>query len=205
MVYLGLSLVSFLEFYFTSSIRVVRTQAGAFMAYRPEATDSRRFAPGYLYQIWHMEWPGARKHLHHTIEDCACEIVLEESDRIISDQSLQVRIDMLTIAGIRELLDPQKISEKYQELAPFFWNLLLVFSSSPNRYQKEKYGQEDINMQEPAQESLPTNQDKDWSEGPNNDSPPDGGDPFKMKGFSRSPIYVRYSIISVRSKNVNIL
>ncbi len=79
-----------------------------------------------------MEWPGARKHLHHTIEDCVCEIVLEESDRIISDQSLQVRIDTLTIAGIRELLDPQKISEKYQELAPFFWNLLLVFSSSPN-------------------------------------------------------------------------
>ncbi len=71
------------------------------MAYRPEATDSWRFTPGYLYQIWHMEWPGTQKHLHHTIEDCVCEIILEESDRIISDQSLQVCIDTLTIAGVR--------------------------------------------------------------------------------------------------------
>ena len=35
-----------------------------------------------------------------------------------------------------ELLQPQKIIEKYQELAPFMWAVLEKFAASPNKWRQ---------------------------------------------------------------------
>ena len=57
-----------------------------------------------------------------------------ESDNIIEDRLLQVKVKDLTIKSIWELLQPQKIVEQYQELAPFMWTVLEKFASSPNKW-----------------------------------------------------------------------
>ena len=68
------------------------------------------------------------------IKPVACEIALGESDTIIGDRLLQVKMKDLTIASIRDVLQPQKIIERYQELAPFMWAVLEKFALSPNKW-----------------------------------------------------------------------
>jgi hypothetical protein len=82
--------------------------------------------------------PAQRNQMREMITPLAQTIVLEESDNIITDPSLQIRIKDLTIARMRELLQPGMLASKYQQLAPFLYGLLDTFSASPNRYRREK-------------------------------------------------------------------
>ena len=51
-------------------------------------------------------------------------IVGKESDKMIKDVQLKVKMKTLTLKGIQELLQPQQVIEKYREYAPFMWKLL---------------------------------------------------------------------------------
>jgi hypothetical protein len=107
-----------------------------------------------LYQLWHAKLLADKKldRLHAFVKKCALEMVLEESDRIISEPSLKVKTPKLTVAEIREVLKPEVLESKTQELAPFTWELLYVFSASDNRYRKrkaaQKSGSNDVEMED---------------------------------------------------------
>ncbi|KAJ7474784.1 hypothetical protein FB451DRAFT_1464823 [Mycena latifolia] len=132
-------------------------------------------------------------------------MVLEDSDRIISDMSLQIRIKDLTISHIRELLDPSKLAAKYRELAPFFFDLLYVFVTSPNEYRK-------YHMNRRSQEKKPSGPPAaggaddagDWADDPNEDYDESGhpdaeptSDWEGFQGFSRNPIFAIILAISM--------
>ena len=136
MMFLGLSIANFLEFFFISHIPDVHLWAGKFMGFYP--AQSQSFAPAEIYQLWHENFVAAWPHLHSMIEECALEMAKEESDQIISDKSFQIQVKDLTISSMRALFQPQELIRRYKAAAPFMWNLLMVFVASPNRYRKEK-------------------------------------------------------------------
>lgn len=190
LIFLGISFQKFLRFMFSSDISSVRTRASRFMGYTPSAKqEDNSFYPGTIFNLWHSRWPDSRPHLHQMIEPCAHEIALEESDRIIQDSGLQIRMSKLTLKGIRNLLNPKALMEKIKDLAPFVWGILHTFSASPNKYRRRKARREDRSNSEDAE-------DEDWDDDPNDDvghSETDIGEKHWSKeyeGFSRNPNFV---------------
>ncbi|KAJ7817124.1 hypothetical protein B0H14DRAFT_2602244 [Mycena olivaceomarginata] len=133
--------------------------------------------------------------------------------------SLQIRIKDLTIARIRELLDPSKLADKYRALAPFFFELLQVFVASPNKYRKYEMEQPveggGVDGESAEDESSEENA-RDWDDDPNEDHD-EGGHPDAentsqwegFEGFSRNPIFAIILVISmlafVRNRATNLL
>ncbi|KAH9912508.1 uncharacterized protein B0H18DRAFT_1127083 [Fomitopsis serialis] len=137
-IYLGLALSKLLTFAFTSKIRVVRERAGTFLSIWKGAGQSEWYGPSELYNIWHDEWPRTRGELHERIvKPCAHKIALDESNRVIQENSFRVRLKELTIADVRRLLDPAAVADRLRTLAPFTISYLHVFTASPNRYRKD--------------------------------------------------------------------
>jgi len=92
--------------------------------------------------------------------------------------------DDCTLKGIQELLQPQKIMDKYQKHAPFTWDVLYTFAASPNKWRKEK-----------AKKNTADDEDdgEDWEDDPNlpDDEPEKTWDvPQIPEGFSRNPVLV---------------
>ncbi|KAJ6630735.1 hypothetical protein B0H10DRAFT_1938899 [Mycena sp. CBHHK59/15] len=139
--FLGVSVCHLLVFIFTTQIKPVKDRAAQFLGYTPSHTDPNTKA-----------------------------IMLEESNRVITDISLQICIKDLTISRIRELLDPSKLADKYCTLAPFFFELLHVFVASPNKYRKYNMGHSsemegnDTHIPERGAGDV-----ADWSDDPNED------------------------------------
>jgi hypothetical protein len=191
-IFLSISIRHLLQFIFSSDIRDVKNKASRFLGYTPTATDdNQRFPPATIFGLWHSRWPQARKLLHDMIEPCVHEIVLEESNRVIKDESLQIRIKSLTIKGIRELLQPDALVEKFRKSAPLMFGLMHTFSASPNRYRKQKTAQKSRTAVDAGSEG------EDWDDDPNaeenmlGDEGKSGKDWWKdYDGFSRNPVFV---------------
>jgi hypothetical protein len=66
------------------------------------------------------------------------EIALQESDRVINDPRLKVRLLDCTFDYIRNVLNPGILPAIYAEDAPFTWDYLSVFTTSPNKWRKER-------------------------------------------------------------------
>jgi hypothetical protein len=129
------------------------------------------------------------------ITPLAKAMVLEDSDRVIRDISLQIRVKNLTISGIRELLDPAKLASKYRALAPSFFELLEVFTTSPNKYRKYEMGRDTAAAED---------DEADWEDDPNEDYDEAGRPEAErtsgsqgFEGFSRNPTFVSYFFASV--------
>lgn len=159
--YLEVPLLPFLEFVFTSRIQAVRQRAGLFMGHDiRKAEQFRQFAPAVLYQKWHDEWPDARPLLHEMIVGCAREVVLHESNKIINNNDLKVKIKTLTESTF-DHLTPGRLVATYREQAPVTWSLLEVFSSSPNYYRIRKVREEDKEASERTAEDSGTEVEQD--------------------------------------------
>jgi hypothetical protein len=198
-IFLGVSVQHLLNFIFSTDVKSVRDRASRYMGFTPSAMDdSSQFHPSALYQLWHENWPNSRKHLHQMIKPCANEIILQESDRIITDPALQVRIKDLTISDLRGLLAPDKLIKKYQDNAPFMFELMRTFSASPNKYRKSRTRKEAREGESRAfdnQDSGSGSEDE-WNDDPNLDfDTEDRGTDWwnDIEGFSRNPIHVRDS------------
>lgn len=187
--FLGVSIQQLLSWLFSTDIPVVVHRVGLFMGYNSTAeTEDARFGPSMVFNLWrNPRWPKAQAPIRQMIIPTAYELVLEESDRVIKDPSLQVRIKTLTIQGFRNLLRPEILVEKYRSLAPFMWGILHTFSASPNDYRKRQTRENDRGATE----------DEDWADDPNaneeTDEQQDGTTPSfwdDYKGFSRNPIFV---------------
>ena len=134
--FLQISIAQLLHFIFTSDIKV-RGRAARFLEYMPTAASKdMEFPPGMVFGAWHKNFPKVRARLHKMIQPCAIEMVLDESDKLIGDKELQVKMKDLTLKSIRTLLQPTVILDKYSQLAPFTWNLLETISASPNKHRK---------------------------------------------------------------------
>ncbi|KAE9395508.1 hypothetical protein BT96DRAFT_997626 [Gymnopus androsaceus JB14] len=142
MVFLDISLALYLDFMFTSHIQQVCQRVRKYLQYYGSATSPEdRFAPAWHWQIWHQN-VNARPHLHDIVEDCAKEIALDESDKIITDSLLKIKMKELTNESILSLLSPRSLYEKYCQYAPFTTGILHVFTNSPNHYRKHKEAKE---------------------------------------------------------------
>jgi hypothetical protein len=186
--FLQVSIAQLLHFIFTSQIKEVRNRAARFLGHTHTATsDDKAFPAGMIFRAWHENFPKARKNLHKTIEPCAVEMVLEESDKLVGDKELQVKMKGLTLRSIKLLLEPRTILEKYRLLAPFTWNLLETISASPNKHRK--YNIKTDRFEDDQEER------DDWDDDPNadNEEPEGRWDDLKTPmGFSRNPVLVSF-------------
>jgi hypothetical protein len=160
-IFLQVSITRFLSFTFTCKIDAVRIRTKCFMGYTPTASSlDEQFAPRAILQTWYDEFPKAQENLNNIIKPWAYQIVQDESDKLIKDSSLQVKINGLTLKKIQDLLRPEKKFAKYQELAPFTWQLLHTFSASPNKYRKHKGKGNEMTTEG-------QHDDDDWDDDPN--------------------------------------
>jgi hypothetical protein len=184
-IFLQVSLMRFLSFTFTCKIDAVKTRTARFMGYTPTASSlDEQFAPRAILQTWYDEFPKAQEHLNNIIKPWAYRIAQDESDQLIKASSLQVRIKNLTLKEIQDLLRPETILAKYQELAPFTWQLLHTIAASPNKYRKRK-GKGNERTTDGQHE------DDDWDDDPNfaDDEPEKtwSESPPTPEGFQRNP------------------
>ena len=189
--FLKISVVQLLKFIFTSEIKEVRARAARFLGHTPTATSKdMEFQPGMIFRAWHENFPKAKEQLHKMIQPCVIEMVLEESEKLIGDKELQVKMKDLqvTLKSIKTLLQPDVILDKYHQLAPFTWNLLETISASPNRHRKYNVKTDEFEDDEEEKD--------DWDDDPNCDDneEPERKDPSLKtpQGFSRNPVLVSY-------------
>jgi len=160
--FLQISIAQLLNFIFTSKIKEVRGRAARFLGHTPTATSKdMEFPPGMVFHAWQKNFPKAKAQLQKMIQPYAIEMVLEESDKLIGDKELQIKMKDLTLKSIRTLLQPKVILDKYCQLAPFTWNLLETISASPNRHRK--YNTKTNNFEDGDEEK------DDWDDDPNRD------------------------------------
>ena len=164
------------------------------MGYTPTAsTPDEQFAPRAILRMWYDEFPKVQDHLNNIIKPWAYQIVQGESDELIKASSFQVRIKSLTLKEIHNFLRPETILAKYQELAPFTWQLLHTISASPNKYRKCKG-----KSNERTTEEL---ENDDWNDDPNfaDDEPEKLWSESlpKPEGFQRNPNLVCSSVLKV--------
>lgn len=205
-IFLGVSIRHLLTFIFTTQILAIKTRAARFLGYTPTHSDPNgRFPAAHIFSLWveHCSTtPAQREQILQMITPVVQAEVLRDSDRVITDMSLQIRIKDLTIARIRELLDPSKLADKYRTLAPFFFELLHVFVASPNKYRKYEMEQrvEGDGVDGESAEERSGENARDWDDDPNEDHDEDGHPDAEntsqwegFEGFSRNPIFVSYS------------
>jgi hypothetical protein len=183
-IFLQVSLAQLFQFIFTSEINEIKSRVSRFMSYMPTATtEDKKFPPGMVFRAW-LKFPDAQESIRKMIRPVAYEIVEDESDSMINDPELKVTMKTLTLKGIQELLQPQKIMDKYQEHAPFTWDLLYTFAASPNKWRKEKAKKKTAGDQD---------DEEDWEDDPNlpDDEPEKTWHvPQIPEGFSRNPVLV---------------
>ena len=112
-IFLQISLVKLLYFVFTSTVEEVRTRSSRFMGYTPSAgTEDTKFLPGMVFRALLENFADAQGHMRNMIAPFAQAIVGKESDKMIRDVELKVKMKTLTLKGIQELLQPHRIMEK---------------------------------------------------------------------------------------------
>ncbi|KAL1657870.1 hypothetical protein GGF50DRAFT_121406 [Schizophyllum commune] len=175
------------------------------------------YPPAQIYELWHQHCPrAARPFLQATVKKYALDLALQESDAIIKNTSLKIKLKDLTIGQIRELLNPDVLESRLRELAPFVWSILEVFCSSPNRYRKAmsaKERREAGNQEEEEEDELSGGGDEDenWEDDPHADMDynESEGEKDTLRGFLRSPVLVVLVCISMlaftRNKATNLL
>lgn len=183
LIFLQLSLMKVLQFMFTTNANEVRKRASMFMAYRPSGvTDESKFAPRSIFRVWLHNFPESREHLNDMLMPFAEEIAAEESNRMIRDDGLKVKMKTLTLKDIQGFLEPQCILQIYREHAPFTWAILHTFASLPNKSRKQ---------QKRCREAQHEYEDDEpWEDDPNlpDDEPEKRWEIPKMpEGFSRNP------------------
>ncbi|KAJ7251604.1 hypothetical protein C8J57DRAFT_1520416 [Mycena rebaudengoi] len=194
LVYVGLSLREFICFLFESSIPVVKQRAGIFMGNHRE----HGFAPQRIFKAWHERFPKSSPYLHATIiKPCMEEIALQESDKVINDPRLKVRLKSCTLDYIRTALNPGILPDIYRADAPYSWDYLTVFTTSPNEYRKKRARRGDN-----AKAATPVEPDE-WEEtleGGTDESAEFSGETggfWKGMGFTRNPTFALVFVFSI--------
>ncbi|KAL1713370.1 hypothetical protein EV715DRAFT_296132 [Schizophyllum commune] len=217
--FLDLSVFEFLRILFSSAHTRVKMRVGHFLkATQSVVTDSTldTYPPAQIYALWHERCPpNARPFLRATVRKHALDLALAESDAIIKDPALKIKLKELTIGRIRELLHPDKLEACLRALAPFVWSLLEIFCSAPNRYRKSKSAREkrDARSGKETERANSDDEDEDWEDDPHADMDyrehEGEGEKDAFRGFTRSPPLVILVCISMlaftRNRATNLL
>jgi hypothetical protein len=190
LVHFNLPVRHFVCFIFESKLAPVEMRAGAVLSTKGNRIDS--FLPPTLFELWQQNFPACQSSLDQlVILPRAKEIVLSESNKIIYSPFLSMKSTQCTTDYIFDALKPDYFAALYNSLAPFTCNLLLTFTTSPNRYRK--YHFKGSRNSDDKQEDI---SEDDWLEdsdheslGPEQFSGETGKDWFKQ-GFHRNPTFV---------------
>jgi hypothetical protein len=197
--FLKVSLYQLLKFTFESDIKRVKDKASIFMGYHAQRgpLESHRWAPALMMHLWSTRWPGlCHKHFKDMVLPYATEIALHESDRLITEKSLQVSLKDVTIESIQNILKPETLATIYQDKAPFTFQILHTFAASPNPYRKKRAkGGSGLNATSEAREPSISINDFDEDSG-DEIADPSGSVPIgaasgwekQYPGFSRNPL-----------------
>jgi hypothetical protein len=190
-----LSLRQFLCFVFDSKLPAVRMRAGSLMSAKGNRRES--FLPPTLFELWKQNFPSCQSSLDQLIIlPRAKEIVLAESNKIIADKSLSMASTQCSTDHIFDALKPGRFAGLYSSLAPFTWDLLLTFTTSPNRHRKynltrtQSYTDKDDNFFEDDW----LGEDELEAPGPEQFYGETGTEWFKQ-GFIRNPTFVSCTAI----------
>ncbi|KAJ7722835.1 hypothetical protein B0H16DRAFT_1473181 [Mycena metata] len=223
--YLSVSVRQLMHWIFTTDIPSVFRRVSIFMGFfESEITPEAQFGPAMLFGLWRTRgrWPRAQSHLREMTIPCAHELALQDSNRLINNPHLQIKMKTLTIHKLRALLHPQKLIEVFKELAPFMWQILHTFCASPNNHRRRKAAEADAAAAAlgPLDEDVPmpdlnSDDDEDWADDPNlesGESDPDSVPPHwghEYVGFSRNPVFAILlslsMLIFVRNRATNVL
>ena len=108
LIFLQISITKHLHFIFTSKIDEVKARSSRFMGFTPTAkNEDTNFPPGMVFRVWLKNFPDAQEHMNNIVAAFAQAIVGKESDKMIKDVQLKVKMKTLTLKGIQELLQPQ--------------------------------------------------------------------------------------------------
>ena len=196
--FLNVSLFQFFKFTFESDIKQVKGKASIFMGYNVQRgpLEYNRWPPALMMHLWSTRWSVVcHKHFKDMIAPYAAEIVLRESNSLISDKTLQISLKKVTIESILNILKPETLAVTYQDKAPFTFQILHTFAASPNPYRKKKTKKGDLNTTSAPQEPARFIHDLD---GDSDDEMADHGIVIgedsnwenQYPGFSRNPLLV---------------
>ncbi|KAJ7780674.1 hypothetical protein DFH07DRAFT_765192 [Mycena maculata] len=193
LVFLGLSLREFLFFLFESAIPSVKQRAGIFMS----SNQAHSFAPRHLFQLWHERFPKSIPHLHSTIKSCMEELALEESNKVINDPRLKVQLKSCTLDYIRSMLDPGPLPGIFQQDAPYAWDYLTIFTTSPNEYRKKQARKGNNAWKETSVEADEWEETPEQSTDESTELAGETGGFWKEMGFTRNATFALVFVFSI--------
>ncbi|KAJ7153178.1 hypothetical protein C8R43DRAFT_1187881 [Mycena crocata] len=194
LIFLGLSVREFLFFLFESAIPEVKQRVGIFMG----NSSTHGFAPARLFKTWHDRFPRSIPHLHESIiKPCMEEIALQESDRVINDPRLKIRLVDCTLDFFRNILNPGVLPDIYFEDAPFTWDFLTVFTTSPNEYRKRRARKRKNGKKETSVEADEWEETPESSAGDDTQFSGDTGGIWKEMGFARNATFALVFVFSI--------
>ncbi|KAJ7823822.1 hypothetical protein B0H14DRAFT_2597693 [Mycena olivaceomarginata] len=173
-----------------------------------ESTPEAQFGPAMLFELWRdrIRWPGEQRHLRTMKIPCAHVLALQDSNRLINNPELRIKMKTLTIHKLRTLLHPQKLIQVFKDLAPFMWQILHTFCASPNNHRRRQAAEIAV--------LIPKTR-KDWADDPNLESgevDPDSVPSHwsrEYAGFARNPVFAILVCLSmlvfVRNRATNVL
>lgn len=183
---------------FETDDTAVKQRAGTFLKTNgnSQLDSDAYFAPRKLFHLWHTRFDFCRNNIHELlVKPCALRIAELESNKGIRAKDLQIKLSKLTMKDVREFLKPGTLIQRYRDLFPFTYDVLLAFISSPNKYRR-------YNMTAPNDAEQLAQDDDEWDDnGLEDDETLDGeeeswgwsnwrGDP-QWAGFARCPLHVR--------------
>jgi hypothetical protein len=118
---------------------------------------------------------GSVGHGHRsTSEPCAHELVLQDSNCLINNPELRIKMKTFTIHKLRTLLHPQKLIQVFKDLAPFMWQILHTFCASPNNNRRRQAVEiavsvDDLDEDDPMSDA-DSEDEEGWADDPNLES-----------------------------------
>jgi hypothetical protein len=209
--YLSISVRQLIYWIFTTNIPSVSRRVSVFMGFNEsESTPEAQFGPAMLFGLWRdrIRWPRAQRHLRTMTVPCAHELALQDSNRLINNPELRIKMKTLTIHNLRTLLHPQKLIQVFKDLAPFMWQILHTFSASPNNHRRRQAAEiavlaDDLGEDDPMPD-VDSEDEEDWADDPNLESgevDPNSVPshwPQEYVGFARNPVFVsRFVVITL--------
>ncbi|KAJ7876876.1 hypothetical protein B0H14DRAFT_2342476 [Mycena olivaceomarginata] len=186
-----------------------------------ESTPEAQFGPAMLFGLWRdrIRWPRAQRHLRTMTIPCAHELALQDSNRLINNPELRIKMKTLTIHKLRTLLHPQKLIQVFKDLAPFMWQILHTFCASPNNHRRRQAAEIDVLVDDLGEDDpmpdVDSEDEEDWADDPNLESgevDPDSVPSHwsrEYAGFARNPVFAILVCLSmlvfVRNRATNVL
>ncbi|KAJ7367233.1 hypothetical protein DFH08DRAFT_1005503 [Mycena albidolilacea] len=201
--YLSILVRQLIYWIFTTNIPSVSRRVSFFMGFNEsESTPEAQFGPAMLFGLWcdQIRWPRAQKHLRTMTILCAHELALQDSNRLINNPELRIKMKTLTIHKLQTLLHPQKLIQVFKDLAPFMWQILHTFCASLNNHRRRQAAEiavpvDDLGEDDPMPD-VGSEDEEDWADDPNLESGEVDPDSVlshwlqEYAGFARNPVFL---------------